>query len=149
LKVDIALLLSYAFTNLQGYLISAAKNLDWLTRRLLMPNGGVRWYVYEMEDFFEIHQMLFMIASRYLRDLSKGNYDYTTDSIHVWKFLLDANAGYIDMYVENARSTGAFFSFRNIDREGNFQKGQEGGFKGSYEIGYSLWALALNKDLAI
>jgi aminoglycoside N3'-acetyltransferase len=147
LKVDIALLLSYAFTQVEKYLVSAAKNLDWVTGNLLMPSGALKWDVHNEDDFFEIHQMLFMIACRYLRDLSKGRYDHTVDCIRAWKFLLDANPGYIDMYVENARSTGAFFSLRHIDSKGNFQKGVQGGFKGSYEIGYSLWALALNKDL--
>jgi aminoglycoside 3-N-acetyltransferase len=149
LKVDIALLLAYAFTNVERYLASAVANLDWVTRNLLMPNGALRWDAHNEDDFFEIHQMLFMIACRYLRNLSKGRYELAANCIRAWKFLLDANAAYIDMYVENSRSTGAFFSFRHIDSQGSFQKGVQGRFKGSYEIGYSLWALALNKDFEI
>jgi len=153
LKVDIALLLSYLFAGSETYLLSAAKNFHWVTRNLLMPNGALKWNIDNENDFFEIHQMLLLIAYRYLRDLSNSRHDYTSDAILGWKFLLDGNTGCIDMYVQNLRSTGAFFSFRDIDSEGNFQKDcglyPFGSFKGSYEIGYSLWALALNRDLAL
>jgi aminoglycoside 3-N-acetyltransferase len=149
LKVDIGLLLSYQFTGSERYLLSAARNLRWVTENLLMPNGALRWDIDDRDDFFEIHQMLFLIAYRYLHDLSKGHYDYTSSAISAWKFLLDGNAGCIDMYVQNLRSTGAFFSFRHIDDEGNFQKKSTELFKGSYEIGHSLWGLSLNRDLAI
>jgi len=149
LKVDLALLLSYQFTGLEEYLLSAAKNFDWVIRRLLMPNGGLRWDMENDRDFFEIHQMLLLIARKYLLDLSNRRYDYTRSAILAWKFLLDGNAGCTDMYVQNLRSTGAFFSFRHIDNYGNFQKDPANLFKGSYEIGYSLWALALNRDLGL
>lgn len=149
LKVDIALLLSYAFTNVERYLGSAARNINWVTRNLLKPNGALKWSLSNEEDFFEIHQMLYMIACRYLCDLSKSHRDRYADCIRAWKFLVDTNPGYIDMYVENARSSKAFFSFRHIDSQGRFQKGGTGTFKGAYEVGYSLWGLALNRDLAL
>jgi len=149
LKVDIALLLCYEFTRSEDYLLSAAKNLRWITRNLLMPSGGLKWDIHNENDFFEVHQMLLLIAYRYLLDMSNRRYDYTGSAVSAWKFLLDGNARCIDMYVQNLRSTGAFFSFRHIDDEGNIQKDREHWFKGSYEIGYSLWALALNSDLAL
>lgn len=149
LKVDIALLLSYEFSGSEDYLLSAAKNLHWVTRNLLMPDGGLKWDTDNEKGFFEIHQMLLLIAYKYLLDLSNRRYDYTGSAIKAWKFLLDGNAGCIDMYVQNLRSTGAFFSFRHIDNDGNFQKDPAHLFKGSYEIGYSLWALALNRDLGL
>jgi aminoglycoside 3-N-acetyltransferase len=149
LKVDIALLRSYELTMEDNYLISAAKNLDWVTSHLLMPNGALKWDIEDENNFFEIHQMLLLIAYRYLDNLSRHRYDCTHNAISAWKFLLDGNAGCTDMYLENVRSTRAFFSFRHIDSEGNFQKGPYSSFKGSYEVGYSLWALALNRDLSL
>jgi hypothetical protein len=149
LKVDIALLLSYAFTNTEKYLDSAARNIRWITPNLLKPNGALKWNLTNDEDFFEIHQMLYMIACRYLCELSSSQRSRYADCIRAWKFLVETNPGYIDMYVENARSSEAFFSFRHIDNQGRFQEGDQGRFKGAYEIGHSLWALALNRDLAI
>jgi len=149
LKADIALLLCYKVTSLERYLVSAAKNLAWVTKHLTLPNGAVKWDLDNDTDFFEIHQMLLLIAYKYAHDLSEGRYDYTQNSVRAWKFLLEENSGYVDMYVRNLNSTGAFFSFRHIDNKGDYQKGVHGSFKGSYEIGTSLWALALNKNLAL
>lgn len=150
LKADIALLLANKATGSDEYLLSAKKNFDWVIRNLLLPNGGLKWNTKNTETFFEIHQMLFLICSRYLYILSSGRYGYTPNAISAWKFLVDHNSAEIDMYVHNYNSTGAFFSYRCVDNKGNVQsKDGFGAFKGSYEIGYTLWALALNKDLAL
>lgn len=148
LKIDIALLLSCKFTGLERYLVSAAKNLEWVTKNLMLPNGALRWDLDNETDFFEIHQMLYLIACRYLRDLSNGKFDYEQNVISAWKFLLEENIGLLDMYDHNLERTNAFFSFRHIDDLGRVQEGPYSAFKGSYEIGYALWALALNRDLA-
>lgn len=149
LKVAIALLLAYKSTEIEPFLISAAENIKWVTKNLQLQNGALKWDLSNEHDFFEIHQMLLMIACRYLYELSNHVLDYTSRAIAAWKFLLEDNANCIDLYVHNFESTGAFFSYRHIDYMGKLQSGPHASFKGAYEIGYSLWALALNKDLAL
>ncbi len=151
LKANIGLLLAYKATRAEEYLISAKNNFEWVIKNLLLPNGAVKWNVANFENFFEIHQMLFLICSKYIYDLSGGKYDYTPYAISVWKFLLGDNPAEIDMYVQNYKSTGAFFSFRCLDDKGKLIQYKElyGLFKGAYEMGYTLWALALNKNLSL
>ncbi len=148
LKVDIALLLSYSCTKQLEYLEAAKRNLEWVTKNLQKANGALKWDSTNATDFFEIHQMLYMIATRYRDNLTKGN-GWSPDAYNAWKFLVETNPGLIDMYVNNFVNNGTFFAYRYVDSEGRYQEGKHGEFKGSYEIGYSLWALALNKDMAI
>jgi aminoglycoside 3-N-acetyltransferase len=150
LKAVIALLLSYRATSNKDHLNAAKKNFDWVVDNLLLPSGGLKWNVDNSKNFFEIHQMLFLISSKYLTDISNGKWDYTPKAISAWKFLLDRNPADIDMYVHNLKNTGAFFSYRCVDSNGEVQSLERfGQFKGSYEIGYMLWGLALNRDLSI
>jgi aminoglycoside N3'-acetyltransferase len=149
LKVAIALLLSFKPTQSDTFLISAGKNINWVLGNLQLQNGGLKWDSDNETNFFEIHQMLVMIAYRYLYELTNQRFDFTPNAIAAWKFLLGENASCTDLYLHNLQSTGAFFSYRHIDDVGNVQTGPYSSFKGSYEIGYSLWALALNRDLAL
>ena len=149
LKVDIALLLAFQSIRSEKLGFPAAKNFEWVTRNLLLPTGALKWNMHNENDFFEIHQMLYLIVHGYLAHLLSEHNNFTRQAIRAWKFLLDGNRACIDMYVENKRTTGAFFSFRYVDGEGNVQRNSEQSFKGSYEIGYSLWALALNQDLSL
>jgi len=150
LKAVIALLLAYKATKQKEYLGSAKKNFDWVINNLLLPNGGLQWNVKNSENFFEIHQMLFLICCRYLSDLSESKYDYKPYAVKAWRFLLDDNFADIDMYVHNYKSTGTFFSYRCIDSDGSIQsRKKHGGFKGAYELGHTFWALGLNEDLSL
>jgi aminoglycoside N3'-acetyltransferase len=149
LKVDIALLSAFQSTRSENLGFRAAKNFEWVTRNLLLPTGAPKWNIHNENDFFEIHQMLYLIAHGYLAHSLSEHNNYTKQAIRAWKFLLDGNRACIDMYVENNRKTGAFFSFRYIDSDGKLQQNPEQAFKGAYEIGYSLWALALNQDLSL
>jgi aminoglycoside N3'-acetyltransferase len=149
LKVDIALLLAFQSSRAEKLGFAAAKNFEWVTGNLLLPTGALKWNIQNENDFFEIHQMLYLIACRYLAHLPSEHSNFRKQAIRAWKFLLDGNRACIDMYAENKRTTRSFFSFRYVDGEGNLQKNREQSFKGSYEIGYSLWALALNQDLSL
>jgi len=150
LKAVIGLALASKATGSKKCLKAAKKNFEWVITNLLLPNGGLQWSLKNKEVFFEIHQMLFLVCYRYLLTLSKGKYDYSRQAISVWKFLLQDNFANIDMYVHNQRRTGAFFSYRCVDSNGNPQPIKtHGKFKGSYELGYTLWGLGLNYDLSL
>ena len=149
LKVDLALLIAHRFTVEERYLLSAARNFEWVIKNLLQANGALKWDLDNEADFFEIHQMLALIVCSYLMMFLEGRIDYMKIAHQIWKFLLETNSSRSDMYVQNQRSTGAFSCFRYVDGLGNVQNGPHGSFKGAYEIGYSLWALALNRNLAL
>jgi aminoglycoside 3-N-acetyltransferase len=149
LKVDIGLLLASESIRSEKLGLAAAKNFEWVTKNLLLPTGALKWNIHNKNDFFEIHQMLYLITHRYLVQQLSTHHNSQMHAIRAWKFLLDGNRSCVDTYVENKRRTAAFFSFRYVDAEGKVQQNNEQSFKGSYEIGYSLWALALNQDLSL
>lgn len=148
LKADIGLLMASQLVDGDKLRSAAARNFSWVTKHLLMQTGALKWDIDNEDDFFEIHQMLYLIAYKYLRDLSSGD-EFTRQAIRAWRFLLGGNRACVDLYLQNKRTTGAFFSFRYVDSNGNYQHLADQSFKGSYEIGYSLWALALNEHLSL
>jgi hypothetical protein len=146
LKAEIALLLAYGVTQDASYLRAARLNMDWVIAnrwdRSAKRMGGIMWCVSDTTNYFEVHQMWFLIASKYLED-------YTGDSFARYRdeavaFLTDDNFAGVDMYEDNARTYGAFFSYRAISRDGAIQEDAFHQWKGAYEIGASLWAMALN-----
>lgn len=146
-KIDIALLLAYPIVGLDQCLRSVKRNAEWiLAERWIGKTGGLVWY-HPCDLFFECHQLWFMIVLRYLYDLSNGAYNYLNYSKNAWLFLTDNNYATMDSFIHNYQHTGAFFSYRALNEKGEIQPGLEGSFKGAYEIGASLWALALNYNL--
>jgi aminoglycoside 3-N-acetyltransferase len=146
-KIDIALLLAYPIVGLDRCLRSVKRNVEWiLTERWIGKTGGLTWYD-SCDLFFECHQMWFMIVLRYLNELSKGAYNYLNYAKNAWLFLTDNNYANMDSFVHNYQHTGAFFSYRVLNEKGEIQPGEQGLFKGAYEVGASIWSLALNYDL--
>lgn len=144
LKRNISVLLAYDVTLDHTYLDRVKNNLEWIkSNRWDDKTGGVKWG--STNYFFECHQMWFMIVVRYLYNKSKEKYNYLKDGEKAWKFLTDNNYANINMYIHNYNNYNAFFSYREIDSRGNIQSHYN--FKGSYEIGTSLWGMALNYDL--
>ena len=147
-KIDIALLLAYPIVGLNQCLVDVKRNVDWiLSERWIGKTGALAWSLDHMDLFFECHQLWFMIILRYLKDLSNGTYNYLNYAKNAWLFLTDNNYANIDMFVHNYQHTGAFFSYREVNEKGEIQSSKFGRFKGAYEIGTSLWSLALNYDL--
>jgi len=146
LKAEIALLLAYGVTGDDDYLEAARKNMTWIlaNRWDSSPKrmGGLMWCPSDTTSYFEVHQMWFLIASKYLEDYSGVSYaPYREDAV---AFLTDDNFAGVDMYENNERVYQAFFSYRAISRDGTIQEDPFHQWKGAYEIGASLWAMALN-----
>jgi hypothetical protein len=139
-KIDHALCLSFDVTDDQTYLDAVEKNLDWIVGNRIEPNGGLTWKPTNVVDFFECHQLWFILACRLLSERNPDS-DYAEAMIKVWHFLTDQNWADIDWYVHNETSNGAFFAYRNMDRKGHVQNAS---FKGSYEIGTAIWSLSAN-----
>jgi hypothetical protein len=144
LKADIGLLLAHAITGDRRYIEAAKRNMDWViaNRWDSSPKslGGLMWAADDMNSFFECHQMWFILAAHYLESCSEYSYrPYLEDA---FAFLTDDNCGGVDMYEHNAETYGAFFSYRAISRDGTIQGDPFHQWKGAYEIGASLWALA-------
>jgi aminoglycoside N3'-acetyltransferase len=154
-KIDIALLLAYPILSYDPCLWGVKRNVEWiLAKRWIGKTGGLAWLSGEtidrdhaMDLFFECHQMWFMIVLRYLNDFSGGAYNYINYAKNAWLFLTDNNYTKVDSFVHNYQRTGAFFSYRVINKNGEIQPGEQGLYKGAYEIGASLWSLALNYEL--
>ncbi len=149
LKADIALMLAHRVTGDPAIPAAVEKNLDWVTTDRWDHSekcmGGILWSADDTTTFFEAHQMWFLIAASYLEDATGR--DYSKCKAEVFTFLTDDNFAGIDAYVHNAEHYGAFFAYRSISADGTIQKGPDHCFKGGYEIGASLWAMALNYDL--
>jgi hypothetical protein len=144
LKADIGLLLAYSVTNDTRYVEAAKRNMDWVIayRWDDSPNcmGGVMWSADDTTSYFECHQSWFILVAKYLEDCSEYSYrPYLEDA---FAFLTDDNFAGVDMFEHNAETYGAFFSYRAISRDGAIQKDPFHRWKGAYEIGASLWALA-------
>jgi len=142
LKRDFGTLLAYDVTGDATYLTKVRDNIDWiLINRWVSSNGGLTWTSpTPTGEFYECHQIWFMIAVRMLYDRN-NSYDYLTQGLAAWHFLTDTNYPNIDMYVHNYVNHNAFFSYRLVTSDGLIQPAN---FKGSYEIGTALWGMSLN-----
>ncbi len=148
LKADISLLLARGVPGAGDYVDEVQKNFDWIIANRLDCSGrslgGFTWYKGEFESFFEVHQMWFLIVAKYLEDYSGVSYaTYRDDAV---AFLTDDNFAGVDMYAGNDAKYHAFFSYRAMSRNGAIQEDPFHQWKGAYEIGASLWAMALNND---
>ncbi|HCY74438.1 MAG TPA: hypothetical protein DHV28_00825 [Ignavibacteriales bacterium] len=149
MKRDFGLLYAHQlFTSADTtYLYPVKKNMDYILNTYWVPSrGGLEWYETPggSDRFFECHQMWFIIAARRLNGRSGGIYNYTAQAYQAWQFLTDNNYAGIDMYVNNYVNNNTFFSYRDVQEDGTFQDVDL--WKGSYEIGTTLWGMALNYD---
>lgn len=148
LKADIAIMLTYKINGDGGLLTVVKNNLDWVVKHRWDTSEkdmcGIIWSAEDTTSFFECHQMWFLIASKYLEDESE--YDCSSYRADALAFLTDDNFASVDTYVHNFETYGTFFSYRAISSDGTIQKEPSHQFKGAYEIGASLWAMALNYD---
>ena len=142
LKRDFGVLLAYDVTADASYLTKVRDNIDWiLINRWVSSNGGLTWTSpTPLGEFYECHQIWFMIAVRMLYDRN-NSYNYLTQGEQAWHFLTDTNYPNIDMYVHNYINHNTFFSYRLVTSDGLIQPNN---FKGSYEIGTALWGMSLN-----
>lgn len=151
LKADIALMLTHRITGDASLLAAVKKNLDWVITdrwdRSEKCMGGIVWAMDDSTSFFECHQMWFLIAATYLQEAT--GCDYSMCRAEAFTFLTDDNFADIDLYDHNATRCGAFFAYRTISADGTIYKDPAQRFKGAYEIGASLWAMALNYDLFV
>lgn len=139
-KINHALCLSYDVTKDKTYLHSVKKNIDWIIENRMKDNGGIIWKPTNTLDFFECHQLWFLLACKLLLDRNP-NLDYSRNMLKAWNFLTDNNWANIDWYVHNKENHNCFFAYRNVNKKGIIQPGS---FKGSYEIGAALWSLSIN-----
>ena len=148
LKIDIALMLANGVLDDAETVESVKENLGWVVanRWDASPKrlGGIMWSADDLESYFECHQMWFLIVAAYLERC--GEYGFRAYKEDAFAFLTDDNFAGVDMFVHNAERYGAFFAYRAISRDGDIQKNAFHQWKGAYEIGASLWALALNYD---
>ncbi len=150
LKASIALMMMYSNCRIDElYLEAVRKNLAWVIDNrwdhMEKNMGGLIWSEEDPESFYECHQMWFLIAAKYCEMNTQA--EYTSCKNKAMGFLTDDNFAGVDMYVDNWNKYGAFFSYRAISRDGSIQKEAFHRFKGAYEIGASLWAMALNYNL--
>jgi hypothetical protein len=151
LKIDMALALAFAVDREGSYVEAIDRNLEWIidNRFDRYGTGGVEWPPgpTDGDPFFEVHQTWFMITAKYL-SMYTSSEKYLDELSQAFAFLSDDNFAHIDMYTDNFRNYDAFFSYRVIERNGLIQdeSSEFKTFKGAYEIGASLWSLALNYD---
>lgn len=144
LKRDFAVLLAFDVTRDPVYLQKVRNDIDWILLNRWVPlTGGLTWTPAETTEFYECHQQWFMIAVRMLYNRSGGAYNYLDEGEAAWHFLTDNPLAHIDLYVHNHVNNDAFFSYRQVWEDGDFQSSN---FKGSYEIGAALWGMSLNYD---
>lgn len=148
LKADIALMLAYRLIGDKNYPVAVMRNIDWVIANRSDVSGrctgGLYWNASDRNNFFECHQMWFLIAAKYLEEETGCDYsDRRADAI---AFLTDDNFAGVDMYVHNLETYGAFFAYRAISDDGTIQGEVFHQFKGAYEIGASLWGMALHYD---
>ena len=139
-KIDFALCLGYDATRDGTYLEAVRKNLDWIVRDRMESNGGLVWKPANVVDFFECHQLWFILACKLFMERNPGT-DLTDCMERAWKFLTDHNWADIDWYVHNKENHSSFFAYRSMDQRGRIQPIS---FKGSYEIGTAIWSLSAN-----
>ncbi|MCK4412809.1 MAG: hypothetical protein KAY32_04630 [Candidatus Eisenbacteria sp.] len=156
LKAEIALAHAGQVTGDDVYGISALCDLEWVIAQRMEAHGGLNWTGPENQHFFEVHQHWFLIASELILRLDSsstamGAHDASRPARHAairecqqaaWGFMIATNPAGVDLYEHNAKAHDAFFAYRSVDRQGVLQS--QGPFKGSYEIGATLWSLALH-----
>ncbi|MBU8923096.1 MAG: T9SS type A sorting domain-containing protein, partial [Bacteroidales bacterium] len=151
LKADIALMLAHRITGDPSIPAAVKRNIDWVMTDRRDRSGkcmsGIVWASDDTTSFFECHQMWFMTVTAYLEEAT--GFDYSMCRAEAFTFLTDDNYAGIDLYDHNATQYGAFFAYRMISSDGTIQNETENCFKGAYEIGASLWAMALNYDLSV
>lgn len=151
LKTIIALELAYSVNGKESYLKAVERNLGWIIDNRFDRDGtgGIEWPPgpYDGNPFFEVHQVWFMIAAGYYADYTDRR-DQIDELNQAFAFLTDDNYAQRDMYEHNLQNYDAFFSYRVMERNGVVQDEASDfkTFKGAYEIGASLWALALHYD---
>jgi hypothetical protein len=147
LKADIALMMAYRVSRDPRYVEAVRRNLRWIVDHRWDSSekrmGGLCWSGVDSTSYYECHQMWFSIATKYLDDYSFRD-DYTALRAEALGFVLDDNFAGVDMFVDNEKRYGPFFAYRAVSRDGTIQKEPFHRWKGAYEIGASLWALALN-----
>ena len=148
LKADIGLMMAHRVSGCAALAAAVTENVQWIVARRWDSSerrmGGLRWSGVDSTSFYECHQMWFSIATKYLDECSGGAWaPFRAEALG---FVLDDNFAGIDMFVHNEDTYGAFFAYRAISRDGTIQKEGCQQWKGAYEIGASLWALALNYD---
>jgi hypothetical protein len=147
LKADIALMMAYWISRDRGTIEAVGRNLRWIVDNRWDNSekrmGGLRWSGVDSTSYYECHQMWFSIATKFLDDYSSRD-DYASLRAEALGFVLDDNFAGIDMFVHNEDTYGPFFAYRAVSRDGTIQKEPFHQWKGAYEIGASLWALALN-----
>jgi hypothetical protein len=148
LKADIALMLAYRLIGDKSYPEAVRRNIDWVIANRSDVSGkcmgGLCWNTSDKKNFFECHQMWFLIAAKYLEE--ETGCDYSDRRADAVAFLTDDNFAGVDMYVHNLETYGAFFAYRAISNDGTIQRDASHQFKGAYEIGASLWGMALHYD---
>ncbi|MBK8231738.1 MAG: hypothetical protein IPK72_14420 [Candidatus Eisenbacteria bacterium] len=117
---------------------------QWVIGNRMEANGGLNWDGPANPYFFEVHQHWFLIANATLARAARPPFDTHDTCARAWSFLAGENAARLDFYETNLRRHGAFFAFRDVDRRGRFQT--QAPFKGSYETGAAIWALALHRN---
>lgn len=139
-KIDHALCLSFDATEDETYLEAVRHNLSWIVNNRIEPNGGLVWKPENTVDFFECHQLWFILACRMLMERDPDA-DFSDSMKQAWSFLTDHNWADVDWYVHNMMNHDCFFAYRNMDRKGRIQQAS---FKGSYETGAAIWSLSAN-----
>lgn len=149
LKADIALMLRHEILPDPALVSAVENNMEWIHRnrwdRSEKYMDALEWSSTDTTNYFECHQMWYLIASTYLDEHSP--IDYSGRRARVFAFLTDDNSADVDMYLHNRDTYGAFFAYRAISRDGTIQKDAFHRWKAAYEIGASLWGMALNYDL--
>jgi hypothetical protein len=143
MKAIIGMVLASRTTGDMRYAESARRNLVWVIRNRMEPNGGINWTGPQNPFFFEVHQHWFLIASEMVRETLGGPDSLRAVQRRAWLYLLQNNPAAGDFYYHNLVHHGAFFAYRSVDRDGRFQT--QAPFKGSYEVGAALWSLALHR----
>jgi hypothetical protein len=142
MKAVMAMVLATQVTGDTRYAESARRDLLWIVRNRMEPNGGINWNGPQNPYFFEVHQHWFLIASELVRQTLGEPDSLRTLQRRAWLYLLQNNPASADFYYHNLTNHGVFFAYRSLDRDGRFQT--QAPFKGSYEVGAALWALALH-----
>jgi hypothetical protein len=148
LKADIALMKAYMVSRNPAFIGAVRRNPIWIVDNRWDDSekrmGGLRWSGADSTSFYECHQMWFSIATKYLSGSSAHNDEYASLRAEELGFVFDDNFAGVDMFVDNEKTYGPFFAYGAVSRDGHIQKEPFHQWKGAYEIGASLWALALN-----
>jgi hypothetical protein len=150
LKADLGLLLAYEVTGDRRCVDAVKRNMSWIVANRFDGSpkgmGGLMWADDDQDTFFECHQAWFILVERRLEACDEISlHPYLEEA---FAFLTDDNFAGVDMYEHNAETYGPFFAYRAISRDGSIQQGLFCQWKGAYEIGASLWALASLWDVS-